>query len=232
MILNILTTATPRPNIHQKTLEPWFRTLYKSKIFNRINWFVNLDKPSMFSAKDFLLAKKYLHKNFYFVNRYYSERLQNPTFALASRNVYVNCNDTIDRSKKNYFMWLEDDWIIDAPAIEHIKNYIESEKDIINLNAKQRVTGNPCIFNQNFFDGCFDVIKKGDTDPEMAMMYMSYDIYPDMIRTVASPRDNLPDRVVYNPGVRLVHDVGVGWKKRKGIIKTSKFIVQQDTWIS
>lgn len=231
MILNILTTATPRPELQVETLLPWLRALHESRIFDRINWFVNLDKPSIFTAKQFLIGKKFIHERFRYLHIHYTENLVNPTFAKSSRTLYENCKKNINKAEDNYFFWLEDDWVMDREkSIDAIKNYLLSGKDILLFNGEYKISGNPNIVRQKFFDGVHDVVVRENIDPEMAMMKAKYEIYPEIVKTILDPRDPLHEELCYIPSVCLCTDIGRTWRNLRNVHKTSKLKVDQDTW--
>ena len=50
--LNILTTATPRPELHINGMFQVIDTLIRAKTQHYIFWYINIDKPSMFTDED------------------------------------------------------------------------------------------------------------------------------------------------------------------------------------
>ena len=231
MILNILTTATPRIDLHEQTLYPWIKELHASKIYDEINLYINLDKPKMFTDAEFLTTKNYLFTNFNFVNIIYTECLENTSFSNAAKNVFGNCATNVKPDKLNYFLWLEDDWLISPlqNAIEDIKKFIVSSKDILSFGSLNRITGWPVIFTKKVFDATYKKLYSQDVDPEVAMMTAVYEIY-DMSRE-NYPRDSLPADILFRSSSCRCTDLGRDWREIKQIFKTNKWDVNQPTWV-
>ena len=230
MILNILTTATPRVELHIKSLEPWLKALHNSKIFDKINWFVNLDKPDIFNTEQMSFARNYLHAKYKFLNLFYTECVEDCSFTNAARTVYNNCYDNIESAEKNYFMWLEDDWKIKPGyhAIDDIKKFIESGKEILSFGNIARITGWPHIVSENMFYRTREELNSKKIDPELAMMLSSYDVYN--LPRKYFPRDYLPEEVIYRSVENRCFDMGVRWRDSKQISKTYRYDVNQNTW--
>jgi len=231
VILNILTTATPRIDLHEQTLYPWIKELQDSKIYDKINLYINLDKPKMFTDAEFFTTKNYLFTNFNFVNIIYTECLENTSFSNAAKNVYNSCVTNINHDKPNHFLWLEDDWLIHTrqDAINDVRQFIASKKDVLSFGSLYRITGWPVIFTKKVFDAIYKKLHLQDVDPEVAMMTAVYDIY-DMSRE-NYPRDSLPENVLFRSSFCRCIDLGRDWREVKQIFKTNKWDVNQPTWV-
>jgi hypothetical protein len=229
LVLNILTTATPRKKLHEKSLYRQLKRLKEENLFDHIKWFVNLDKPSIFDDNAFNLTKKHL-MSFEFLDIHYTECLEKPTFAKAGKRVFENCSTQLNGEDNNYFFWLEDDWYLDVAYLQHVKKFIESDKQYYPVSGTQRATGRPSFFRSSLFYATLNKMREKSIDPEFAMMYASNRVY-DMIFDKNYPRGNIPDKYLYLSGERHAGDYGTNWRKVRGIEKTNRYNSKIDTWV-
>ena len=108
--LNILTTATPRPEIHELTVIKAVDKLLSFGLQDRIEWYINVDKPSMFTEQ----ARTNTVDNFLSFYRpglktHIMADHQSAHFGAAARRLYTSCEPS---GTDNIFLWLEDDWVL------------------------------------------------------------------------------------------------------------------------
>ena len=118
-----------------------------------------------------------LKKNNNKVNINIFENTKNPCFLNAFINVYLKCNNMVNKNDKNIFFWLEDDWNITK---DNFNNYLE--KEIISfidddnqylMAVSWSPGGPPFLFKQFYFDKLiYNITKeldKNKQDPEHIM---------------------------------------------------------------
>ena len=224
-VLNIMTTATPRKELHKKGL---YKTLLELSELNlKIDWFVNIDCPKMFTAEELkssvegfkglseLLENVTLHLNI---------NVESPSFKTSSVSLFESCAKNINSSNENLFMWLEDDWRLEKP--KEFKSLLDN-KPLNTLfilgGATNYVSGNPFIFTERFFYKIVRMQRTEDLiDPELRFMEAKKRIYGD-----SELRVPLKDSVLLNAFV----DIGRAWRKEKNIIKENKYSKNTKTWI-
>lgn len=220
-ILNILTPATPRPEIHRFTI---YHTI--TKIRNRfdipIRWYVNVDCPSMFteSQRTETMNSMISFSKEKDINLRIVRKIQGGHFGRAGRRLFRACDQTIDRSEQNIFFWLEDDWMIVEFQVEKFMNMVEefftNDKDFILTTDLKYVTGNPLVFKQPFFDQV--AINYGKQhDPEVVLHKSVKNYY----NIDDSRRDFDVSRAMITR-YPIFCDLGMAWRETNNIAKRTK----------
>lgn len=218
--LLILTTATPRLDIFKAGLFPAIKFLREH--FN-VNWVVNLDQPPMCSEEDFKEAEAGILEFFYdySIRGHFTVNVKNPSFAAAGRNVFLTAEKL---GYYDYYMWLEDDWIITDPKkySKDIEIYKQSNKDFL-LSVRNYVCGNPYIFRADFFKAVVKAFNKAMVDPEL--MFFAVRAFQRNGMNKKSPELNSIQSDVFA-------DLGRNWREDKKIQKRDKYDKNQsETWI-
>lgn len=224
-VLNILTTATPRSDLHLKGLFQAISSIHMNG--DKIKWFVNLDCPSYFSSKDVKNStEKFKQLEALLPNLTLKLNVSlEGNFSKASEYLFNKCNSLLDRKKDNVFMWLEDDWNLVKPqdfALE-LEKYFGSKAPFITAGACEYVCGNPLVFRTNFFDKVLDLYKKEVLiDPELTFFKAAKELY-------ATEKERSPIK----DSIHLKHyfiDVGRNWREERNIIKQDKYKNTLHTW--
>jgi len=214
--INVLTTATPRPELHEVTLKPTLEVL--SKHFN-IRWHVTLDdvltdqplalyENSMNYLKTLPTGKTYLYP------------VDFKSFKLVAKKLY----DSISPEQDDLFLWLEDDWIIQEDKIDKfisaIKKFPGSDHDFIVTTIYNYIGGNPLVFRKKFFDLMQDYYRGNEKpiDPELALWSMHNKMFGGRMK---SNCQFLKDTFV---------DAGRDWREERGIEKEHKKSNSNKTW--
>lgn len=229
--LNVLTTATPRPELHELSLFYALKSLRRTSF--DIHWFVNVDCPSMFSEnarkETSEKIKDFSHRNNIKLSIF--DQHENSHFGKAGQRLFSECNKQITKDK-NIFMWLEDDW---TPVhfkvslfLQHVQRFLQSPQDFIFTTSHPYVTGNPIVFKRPFFDTVCKLYTENE-DPETLFLQASSELYD-----IKDPRldFDLKRSVFYV--CPLFCDLGTAWRLSKSITKLSKYKAKEHdvTWVS
>lgn len=223
-ILNILTTATPRPELHEETVFRTIELLVKNKCQDVINWHVNLDSPSMFTTAEKNKAiETILRFNKSSFNTYFYRQHDSAHFGAAARRLYTSCKV---KPGNNIFMWLEDDWkLIDTEFFNFVKRFFESSHSFLLCSVAHYVTGNPIIFREDFFNEMVSSYEKinGDYDPELVLFETVKKYF-----NIENPR-TLPPNSIHK---QFFIDAGREWRAARNIIKLDKYEthLKDTTW--
>lgn len=222
LILNILTTATPRPEVHEVTLFKTIDSLLSKGPQQKINWYINVDCPSMFSEED----RTNTVNNFLSFCRpglktYIMADHQSAHFGAAARRLYTACEST------GIYLWLEDDWLLrdDAYFFELLHKFFNFQYNFFLCSIATYVTGNPFFFKQDFFD----LIKRKymsiqeNIDPELMLFEGIKEKF-----NVENPRV-VPPNSLHS---QYFFDVGRQWRAQKNIHKLDKYQthLKEITW--
>jgi hypothetical protein len=236
--LNIITTATPRADIHNQCFIRYVKILLDSNPSYIIRLFVNLDKPPMISEEEFEEAKQNILLLENRVEVFFSFNDTNPSFSLAARTLFHRCRKVIEEGKdndKNIFFWLEDDWILydkkQKLEIEEridlvtrsIEEFFENEYRIILLTGSRYINGRPSLFKQDLFCKICDILDAGNIDPEMAILLAKQLLFNDN-----KIREPLFDESVFQC-FPIFTDAGIKWRKERKIQKINRFFSKPDS---
>lgn len=214
--LYILTTATPRAELHKHTCMPVYKTLKQCKDFDT-TIVVNLDKPTMIEQSEF-------HKSIYTLYPrvdYLSSNIINPSFSLAGRTLYNICSNIVSEKNNNLFLWLEDDWQLKQGTerlLIEVINKMFRDKNIPALltTIYNYIGGNPVVFQQKLFDKVVEVwnrsCKTKQEDPEFIHMQAQSEIDGTHIWR------NPPQHALHSSEA-LFLDAGRDWRKKNNIGK-------------
>ena len=223
--LHILTTATPRRDLHYIGLFPAVDALREREEFE-VFWYVNLDCPTPFSEDDF---DKSLQA-FQDMGAIISINTEDPCFAQAARVLYTACDDSLDTDSMNVFMWLEDDWTMHYLRLDSFAEvavaWANSRHSCLLTVVPHRIGGQPCFFRKPPFDKVVAQYRATDAmiDPEVTIMEEQRKL------------DGIAE-TFYSPPLgglgfedQLFIDVGRNWRKYSRIGKTSRFDTKEHTW--
>ena len=223
--LHILTTATPRRDLHYVGLFPAVDALREREEFEVI-WYVNLDCPVLFSEDDFnksLQAFKDMGATVF-------TNTEDPCFAQAARVLYTNCQDNLNPAYNNVFMWLEDDWTMHYLRLEGfaatVAGWINTRHSCLLTVIPHRIGGQPCFFRLPLFEKVAEQYRLTDAmiDPEVTIM--------EEQRKLDGVSDSFYTPPVGGVGFedQLFIDIGRNWRKYSKIGKTSRFDTKEHTW--
>jgi len=214
--INVLTTATPRPELHEVTLKPTLDVL--SKHFN-VRWHVTVDdvltdqplalyEDTMKYLKTLSTGKTYLYP------------VDFKSFKLVAKKLY----ESISPEEDDLFMWLEDDWILQEDKIDDfitaIKKFPGSDYDFIVTTIYKYIGGNPLVFRKKFFDPMqkYYLDTKKPIDPELALWQIHSKMFGGRHK---SNCQFLRDTFI---------DAGRDWREERGIEKAHKKSHSDKTW--
>lgn len=223
--LYIMTTATPRAELHSKTYFPVLKML-RDEGFDVVP-IVNLDKPDIIPDSAFDDAKVQFEEAgvYLYVNNL------NPSFSMAARNLYNNCNRLQSTEDNNLFFWLEDDWIFDTFFEEEFINVVKSmftnEVSTLVTCKHKYVGGNPCFFKQPLFD---EIVKLWDKTPENLDPEFAHFEASRIVEGVEKWR--IPSKKGLSFEIPIFHDAGRQWRETNKIGKRARFKKASDTWFA
>jgi len=224
--LNIFTTATPRPEIHGVTALKAVDTLLSHGPQERIEWYINVDCPSMFTEQDRInTVNNFL--SFYKpgLKTHIMADHQSAHFGAAARRLYTSCDAS---GSDNVFLWLEDDWELkeDEYFFELLGKFFKFEYNFFLCSIATYVTGNPFFFKQSFFE----LVKRkyatleSNIDPELMLFEAVMEKF-----NINNPRVSPPNSL----HKKYFFDVGRQWRAERNIQKLDKYRthLKGDTWI-
>lgn len=221
--LNIFTTATPRPEVHAQTLFKTVDSLLAKGPQQKIEWYINIDCPSMFSEQD----KVNTINNFLSFYRpglktHIMSDHQVAHFGAAARRIYTSCET------QGNFLWLEDDWVLneDEYFFELLNKFFTFDYNFFLCSIATYVTGNPFFFKQDFFE----LIKRkysmleSNIDPELIL----FEAVTEKFHT-NNPRIVPPNSL----HKQYFFDVGRQWRADRNIQKLDKYNthLKEVTWL-
>lgn len=228
--LYILTTSTPRLDLHEKTyfkfLERILEISRSEKIFEEIVACINLDKTELFSQEELLEhVEKFVEKIKKFDSNDFEwilEVSKSSDFGIASAKTHLLASAE-DPKENSIFMWLEDDWRFFEEAhpgfLKSFKTFLSDEKyQFMTFNSKQGVVnGWPFFFKNKFFTRVMQSIAKELTTSSFSDGEMRYqDVYEKMKKE--GTNENM-EFVSVDPGTFI--DEGRAWREKKKIHKWS-----------
>lgn len=217
--LYVLTTATPRSEVHEETCIPVYRTLKNCANFDT-TVLCNIDVPTLFEqpALDKAVSKLETQVDYLYSN------LINPSFSLAAKNLYLACKSLVDTKDNNLFLWLEDDWVLRNDLHDFFIEQVEllfDRKDIpvFLTTIYNYVGGNPIIFRQNLFDKIVEVWEKSceskQEDPEFVHMQAQSQLDGTFVW-------RMPPVNALKTSQPIFLDVGRAWRKENKIGKLKR----------
>lgn len=227
--LIILTTATPRHDLHAQGLFGAVDVLLTYT--KNVKWFVNIDSPSMFTDQDvqdtlehfnsFHSKQKNLGKNLG-LNITYQRKAGH--FGAAARRLYATASSNIRSSSDNVYMWLEDDWMLFNPMALGVKynQFITNNDDILLATEQKYISGHPFFYRQDFFDLICSMYQQhnDNVDPELHLFECAMEMY-----NTIEPRYRHPSNKVVN----AFCDIGRDWRDQRQIRKLEKYNSAEDT---
>lgn len=212
MKLHILTTATPRTDLHRKTLEPALEVL--SKCFD-VHLYINLDD---------VLGEDAFQESMEFIETLPTKQThlmpsKTGSFKLAAKRLYeaVKLPDEDD-----LFLWLEDDWVLERPDdfVEELKSFSDSGYDFIVTTIYDYIGGNPLVFRKEFFDQMQEhyLDNTFPMDPERVLWHIEQAIWGGQHGSNCK----------FLEGTFV--DVGREWRADRGIEKENKRSDVLETW--
>ncbi len=227
-VLNILTTATPRPDIHVRAMFKVVDTLLKENIQNKIYWYINLDIPSMFTEHEVeeTINQINLFNNFY--NQFYPNKIQitilkdheEAHFGLAAKRLYGRLG-RIEKLENynNVFLWLEDDWAMKKTDefMYELKKFFTSDQDfLMGTTTNKYISGHPFFFKSRFFNMMVERYKtlKNTIDPEVQILIVVRKFYG-----LDEIRNEQPSFKQFD----VFYDVGRKWREINLIKKQNKY---------
>jgi hypothetical protein len=232
--LNIITTATPRADIHNQCFIRYVKILLDSNPSYIIRLFVNLDKPPMMTEEEYEEAKQnifLLENSSEKLQLFFSTNKENPSFKAAAKVLYTKCAEQIHDEDNNVFFWFEDDWILydteESPnitdkilhSVKSIERFFNDGRKILLLTGGSKyLNGRPHLFKRELFDVIISLYKRERLlDPEIVMMEAKKIVFEDKML-----REHLTDKSVYMC-IPLFTDVGIRWRKDRNIQKLNRF---------
>lgn len=223
-ILNIFTTATPRPEIHDLTLLKTIDTLLSHGPQERIEWYINVDCPSMFTEQERVsTVNNFL--SFYrpSLKTHIMADHQSAHFGAAARRLYSSCEST----GNDIYLWLEDDWLLkeDQSFFELLGKFFTFDYNFFLCSIAHYVTGNPFFFKQDFFD----IVKRkystleNNIDPELMLFEAVMEKFH-----INNPRVSPPNSL----HKKYFFDIGRQWRAERNIQKLDKYHThfKETTW--
>lgn len=221
----ILTTATPRPDLHKLTCLPVFAELRKH--FDVVP-IVNLDKPMLVNRAESEFEKAKAQFEEAGVHLLTNER--NPSFSLAARKLYYEAQCLSSGEENPIYFWLEDDWKYNQTSwtelLEAIRVLYDTDKTCILTTDYCYLGGNPCFFKKKLFDNIVKLWRKnaGNFDPEF-IHFEAQKIVENVNKWRTVPKNGLKaTRAVFR-------DLGRDWRKRQKIGKVRRDSNSRSTWI-
>ena len=245
-VLHILITATPRPELHAISVQPFVRMLVQTQpvIFDLVRLVVNLDVPHISlsgavaaTRRSFLEMAEKTYSSLTICEGHASG------FHQAMRRVFVEGARHVAARDVNTFMWLEDDWEIYeeryrrelAGPLAQFARAPPEELAYLCLVSKCP-GGPPHFFKLPFFNAMVTRLSATTKDrlyddPEQTMWRVRNSLNRSgtvgrawqVSRATCTPSGcNDPDG--------LFHDVGRSWRMRVGFDKVPKSLNSPRTW--
>lgn len=230
--LIVLTTATPRPDLHKAGLFEVIKTLIEGKTQNKIFWYVNVDRPSMFSKQEVEQTLKQIND----FAREKTNELSVTTLSdhevahagAAARRLY----ETIGKSQPfnkdtEVFFWLEDDWALtdSETFVREVKNFFKTNQDVLLCTSQKYISGHPFLFKRDFFDVIIDKYKtvKKNPDPELMLFDCVKEYYMTEEKRLKQPSQKRKE---------VFKDIGREWRIEQSIGKMNKYKAKRHsfTW--
>lgn len=211
--INVMTTATPRTELHQITLEPALKIL--SEHFD-VRLYITLD--DVLDEVSFKKSMKYLETLPTRQTHLMPGKLG--SFKLVTKRLY----DNIIPEPNDIFLWLEDDWILQEDKVDDfitaLKEFPDSDYDFIVTTIYEYIGGNPLVFKRRFFDEMqeYYILADSPLDPEIVMWNIETAIWGDRFKAKCQ---FLRDTFV---------DAGRDWREERGIVKENKRSNAMTTW--
>ena len=212
MKLHVITTATPRKELHVQTLGPTLDIL-SEKISIKLH--VNIDNV--------LGQQEYEESIDYFKSLPHDTDLilsNSGSFKVAAKNLYTSFTP----EENDLFFWLEDDWKFAKNQEKFVQAIIDlpnSKNDFIIAGIRNQLNGNPFVAKKFFFDDIQN--RYNDTftidDPEIHIWRCATARYGD--RFALGNYLNLTGTFA---------DMGREWREEKNISKENKRSDKLKTW--
>lgn len=206
--LNIITTATPRNELHEKGLFPAVKAICDFGYWN-VRWYVNMDCiPFMDETKVVEATKAF--KTFAKENKIdlsYHEERENIGFNQAAKRSWIRSQETMCEGVHIYF-WLEDDWYFNDGTARWetfdkiLKRFLRDDYyRVCNMTAPNKVSGGPSLYKQDFVDELIHLYNTKECgDPEVMMQRTALRLWYDNFHITWRFRPTIfsvPDRGVH-----------------------------------
>ena len=222
-MLYILTTATPRPELHNETVINAVKELCNR--VDQINWYINIDCPKQFFSENHrkVTADNFLTLQSPNLKTIILAKHSTAHFGRAARRLYHTCKP---EGNDDIFMWLEDDWVFRSNEcfFELFNNFLSSNQNFLLCSKNKYVSGNPFFFRRDFFDHIVNKLNSNveNFDPELLFFWCVEQKYN--IKYKELPPNSIHKEVFF--------DAGRKWRESHNIIKYNKKITQckKETW--
>lgn len=225
--LIIITTATPRVDLHKAGLLETIKVLIEGKAQDKIFWYVNVDCPSMFSKQE-------IEQTLIQINNFARERADKMSVFLlsdhkeahagaAARRLYEKISETRPFEQGNeVFFWFEDDWALteEESFVEVVRAFFETDQDILLCTWQKYISGHPFLFRRDFLEVILNKYKvvKRNTDPELFLFDCVKDYYMTRQKRLIQP---------LHKRKKMFNDIGREWRIERSIGKTNKYKAKQ-----
>ena len=211
--INVMTTATPRTELHQTTLEPTLKVL--SEHFD-VRLYITLD--DVLDEDSFKESIEYIET--LPTRQTHLVPSKTGSFKLVTKKLY----ESISPDEEDIFFWLEDDWILMKPDlfVDELKKFPETDYDFIVTTIYDQIGGNPLVFRKRFFDEMKEYYLQNEKpmDPELVLWHIEKKIW--------GGKHQSNWLLVKNVFV----DAGKEWRLARGIKKQNKRSDVMTTWIT
>lgn len=214
-MLYILTTATPRYELHEESCIQFVSKLVK---FKDVTWIINIDIPSILNISDEYLneciskfKKIKTFKTIIHVNK------TNPSFSNAGKYLIQDNFSLFEET--DLIFWLEDDWCLYENMFnEFLLKYNEFEKskfyNYLLLTNNSYPSGQPFIFKGIIVNQLYNIYKNNkNIDPELA-------IFKTVRKLTGLEKTEQLQLCIRLP---IFFDKGREWRKYMNIEKTNKY---------
>ena len=232
-VLTILTTATPRPDVHRVAMLDVVKQLIENQTQDKINWYINIDVPAMFSKDE---VEKTVNEINVFSTKYQDLQVHILTghkeahFGAAARRLYMTADVALDKVNcTEAFLWLEDDWMLvnDNSFFKEVKSFFEQSYDIFLCTSQKYISGPPFFFKRDFFDIIKNnyFISEVTLDPELMLFECVKKRYDTDEKRYEHPFYKRKD---------VFKDIGREWRANRSIEKLNKYNAElhTNTWVT
>lgn len=197
--LNIITTATPRNDLHEKGLFPTLKAICDFGFWN-VRWYVNLDCIPFIEEEEVTKttkAFKRIAKENGIDLSLHVER-ENIGFNQAGKRSWIRSQETMCEGKHIYF-WLEDDWYFaDGTGRwetfdKILKRFLRDDYfRLCNMTTPNKCSGGPSLYKQDFVDELIHLYNTKECgDPEVMMQRTALRLWFDNYHIIWTFRPTL-----------------------------------------
>ena len=235
MKLIILTTATPREEVHNKACIDIVKKISSILIDNDIEilWFVNIDNPlddDSDSCKRNFINSFSNYKN---INVFVHINKEEYCFGKSGARLYFASSFHAEES--SIFFWLEDDWALEEyeqnflndKILHFISNCKVSILKFMKKNRTLRGCGNPILFKKNVYDAILNRCKKEFLNN--SHFEDSEDRFRNVLKNMIKNSElNAKENILFEK--MIFFDIGRQWRYDKGISKWKGRSKKNKTW--